>query len=111
MWLILLGGFLLAIISIAQLAIKSINLTPVIIAGAGAVFLLGVSGFLSGVSSALEAVAYSPPDMKTQMLTAGISMAINTLSLASLICFFAMLLGAVAVIVQTLHLTTETRAQ
>jgi len=40
--------------------------------------LLGLLGTIIGLIEAFEAVATAPPDMKTQMLTASISIAMNT---------------------------------
>ena len=40
--------------------------------------LLGLLGTIIGLIKAFEAVATAPPDMKTQMLTASISIAMNT---------------------------------
>ena len=52
--------------------------TPTLQSVANIATLLGLLGTIIGLIAAFEAVATAPPDMKTQMLTASISIAMNT---------------------------------
>lgn len=52
--------------------------TPTLQSVANIATLLGLLGTIMGLIAAFEAVATAPPDMKTQMLTASISIAMNT---------------------------------
>ena len=52
--------------------------TPTLQQIANVATLLGLLGTIIGLINAFEAVATAPPDMKTQMLTASISIAMNT---------------------------------
>jgi biopolymer transport protein ExbB/TolQ len=52
--------------------------TPTLQSVANIATLLGLLGTIIGLINAFEAVATAPPDMKTQMLTASISIAMNT---------------------------------
>jgi biopolymer transport protein ExbB/TolQ len=52
--------------------------TPTLQQVANIATLLGLLGTIIGLIKAFEAVATAPPDMKTQMLTASISIAMNT---------------------------------
>lgn len=52
--------------------------TPTLQSVANIATLLGLLGTIVGLINAFEAVATAPPDMKTQMLTASISIAMNT---------------------------------
>lgn len=52
--------------------------TPTLQSVANIATLLGLLGTIIGLINAFEAVATAPPDMKTQMLTQAISIAMNT---------------------------------
>jgi len=52
--------------------------TPTLQQVANIATLLGLLGTIMGLIDAFEAVASAPPDMKTQMLTASIAIAMNT---------------------------------
>jgi biopolymer transport protein ExbB/TolQ len=52
--------------------------TPTLQSVANIATLLGLLGTIIGLINAFEAVATAPPDMKTQMLTAAIAIAMNT---------------------------------
>jgi len=52
--------------------------TPTLQSVANIATLLGLLGTIVGLIQAFEAVATAPPDMKTQMLTASIAIAMNT---------------------------------
>jgi biopolymer transport protein ExbB/TolQ len=67
--------------------------TPTLQSVANIATLLGLLGTIIGLISAFEAVATAPPDMKTQMLTASIAIAMNTtafgliVAIPTLACF------------------------
>lgn len=52
--------------------------TPTLQSVANIATLMGLLGTIMGLIEAFEAVANAPPDMKTQMLTASIAIAMNT---------------------------------
>jgi biopolymer transport protein ExbB/TolQ len=59
--------------------------TPTLQQVANIATLLGLLGTIIGLIKAFEAVATAPPDMKTQMLTASISIAMNTTAFGLLV--------------------------
>ena len=97
MYIVLLFGFAGLAVSVVQLALaRSIDMVPLIVGMVVLTIIVGMLGSALGMTQAFSAVASASPEYKSMMLAQGISIALNTTTLALLMAALQTLLGAIA---------------
>ncbi|MFO8072969.1 MAG: MotA/TolQ/ExbB proton channel family protein [Polyangia bacterium] len=83
MYFVLLLGFGVLLLTIIQLILRNkTDMSPVLWGLLAALVLTGGLGTALGVGEAFRALSYAAPDHRSAMMAAGISMALNTTTLA-----------------------------
>jgi hypothetical protein len=83
MYFVLLLGFGVLVMTIIQLILRNkTDMSPILWGLLAALVATGVLGTALGVGEAFRALSDAPPDHRSAMMAAGISMALNTATLA-----------------------------